>query len=242
MTIKEYLSAYYVLGGSTRLYNDLKVLAETDNVVAGIFKILTRYEDTIIDPDKAVELLENMGILTDDVLLSGISSLNNLGVDFGKLYDYLNPQIDPDWFTETTLYFTEVDYMIRSAGINVGFGFNVVHDDYRMIKTGCFEKVVKANPSDHFKYVMDGRICTGFSEIFNGWLAAQGYGDVSIGAVSAGMYSQGIFDANHAYIIGIEEDGKVMFAEPQDDKYIWSAGETLPYPTWDEAKIYSIDL
>ena len=102
MNIEEYLNSYQGTPGAVMLYNDLKALAETDKIIAGIFKTLTRFENETIRVDKAVELLTSANILTDETLLKAISELNKLDIDLGGLYDYLNPKIDPDWITTET--------------------------------------------------------------------------------------------------------------------------------------------
>jgi len=242
MNIADYLASYQGTPGSVMLYNDLKALAETDNVIAGLFKVLTRFENESIRVDKAVELLTSANILTDETLLKAIEELNKLGIDLGGLYDYLNPRLDPEWFTTDTQYFTQVDYMIRSAGINVGMEAEYKHLDYKMIKSGCFEKIMKICQSDELPYLTRGRVCSGFSEIVEGFLAEQGYGDCSIGTASAMMYQDGEEAGGHSLIIGIEEDGKVMIADGQNDNYIWVYGDPLPYPSWDDFEIYSFKI
>jgi len=243
MTITDYLASYEGTPGSVMLYNDLKALAETDKIIAGIFKALTRFENTSIRVDKAVELLTSANILTDETLLKAIEELNKLDIDLGGLYDYLNPKLDPEWFTTETQYFTQIDYMVRVAGINVGLGnAEYVHQDFKMVKPGCFEKIMEICQSDELPYLTRGRVCSGFSEIVEGFLAEQGYGDCSIGIASAMMYKDGEEAGGHSLIIGVEEDGKVMIADGQNDNYIWVYGDPLPYPSWDSFEIYEFKI
>jgi len=243
MNITDYLASYVGTPGSVMLYNDLKALAETDKVTAGIFKALTRFENESIRVDKAVELLASANILTDETLLKAIAELNKLDIDLGGLYDYLNPKLDPDWFTTETQSFTQVDYTVRNAGILVGIGkADYVHLDFKMVKSGCFEKIMKVCQSDELPYLTRGRVCSGFSEIVEGFLAQQGYGDASIGTASAMMYQGDSEGQGHSLIIGIEEDGKVMIADGQNDNYIWTFGDPLPYSSWDSFKIYSFRI
>ena len=101
---------------------------------------------------------------------------------------------------------------------------------------------MKMCPSDEYPYIVRGRVCTGFSEISEGFLAEQGYGDCSIGTVEAMLYKDGEEAGQHSLVIGVEEDGKVMIADGQSDRYIWEFGDPLPYSSWDEFRIYEFRI
>jgi len=73
------------------------------------------------------------------------------------------------------------------------------------------------SPSSELKYVPETMDCDDFVDVAVGFMAQQGYGNLSIGKASFSIFAGDEFRGSHAALIGITSEG-IGWWEPQTDK------------------------
>ena len=233
MTIKEYLKDYYALEGpfssiyqtmkNIQLWQDFALWAGSDKTLYWLFKILTRFGNTSIHPDRAVALCSAMGIETWEELLNYAVKANETSFDGAGLFDYLNPTIDVSRFTQTATS-ADIQSLIIRAGLRSATP-NMDDSENFLIPDDMVDEIFGKCDSDRFGYITNRRDCDGFSRVVRGQTARWGMDNMLLGTVHAPFYQDDILKGNHSLLIAIGESGTIYFRDGQNDDIKWQGSD-----------------
>ena len=235
MTIKEFLKDYYALDGpfssiyqtmkNIQLWQDFALWAGSDKTLYWLFKILTRFGNTSIHPDKAVSLCASMGITTWEELLNYAEKANETSFDGAGMYDYLNPTIDVSRFTKTATSADIQDLIVR-AGLQSATP-NMDDSENFLIPDDMVDEIFDKCDSDRFGYITNKRDCDDFSRVVRGQTSRWGIGNMLLGTVHASFYWDEELKGRHSFLIAVGESGTIYFRDGQDDNIKWQGADPV---------------
>ena len=109
----------------------------------------------------------------------------------------------------------ELRKIIFRSDINRAYSYRIktFDRDYYLPTKDQIDYIMNKCPSNIYKYRPEERDCDDFARIFRGYLSEKGYGNIALGLCTATSGSK-----SHAFILGVTNDNKIVFIEPQNDR------------------------
>lgn len=112
--------------------------------------------------------------------------------------------------------------------------------NYRVMTLDNLKAIIKACPSNTYKYAKNSLDCDDFVRIFLGWLSQKGQGDLAIGWCRGWLEFPNKV-VYHAMCWGLTNEGLYYF-EPQNDNYLWKQGTQINWSNADNFKLKRIGV
>lgn len=111
---------------------------------------------------------------------------------------------------------------------------NNVDSNYGILSFDQIEEIAAKTPTSSMKYQPEVFDCDDFTEVMLAWLAEQGLGNTSIGAVQFSAYADNKPIDAHMALLAMDDQSRFWWVEPQNgeiyplaDSYIFPSADTL---------------
>jgi len=182
-------------------------------------------------PDNLVQLCKNI-LNTDDIdiLLQWIESFKELGIKTNNLFDTINGQLNLNSLDFPIESQENIENAIKnSCYMEDNYQLKFVDREIRVIPEIHFEPIITASLIDESEYIPEKHDCDDFALRMKAWCSKQGIGNTSIYYIETNKYKKNDNDEfiftkkshalNLAVLKTISGSLKVVFLEPQNDKY-----------------------
>ena len=238
MTYKELFKDYYAPNPiyqaqkNAQLYYFIQSFVPASKSVTMILATWDEaYNKQSMHPDELIKHLQKLGFSEWPDLEKFILAVDQTGFNFNAVKDIYDPPM-PLLSEPEKMSAVNVNWHIRNTGFPIDpFKINVWYDnEYYLPTRNDLFAIIKANPSDRYKYIVEKRDCDDFTRIFLAWLSKKGHGNLATYELICRMnYTSGKTET-HSMCLALTKEKEIWIFEPQDDNLIWKFGTPVKWP------------